>query len=193
MPGAEIANLKAKWFEGALVITDKDDNAIITIYPSSGGVSFSNAGGITISTGILGAPTLSTPSLVAGATVSSGFTLDGLSVKTVTTAVTLAAGDAGRRISCSVDGTFITLPVGGSTSILAGGNYTIYNAGAAGAAQLIVIAATGGAIIGAGVTTSNLLSNTKLTAKKGDSVQVVNTGSTSWYVAGLTGTWASTT
>jgi len=192
MAGAEVANIKATWSGGALVITDLDGNAIITINPSTGGVAFANAGGITVSTGIL-APTISTASLVGGATISSGLTLDGLSVKTVTTATTLTAGDVGRRIACSVDGTFITLPVGASTAIIAGGNYTIYNSAAAAGAQVIVITATGGAIVGAGVTTSNLLSNTKGTAQKGDSVSVVNTGSTTWYVMGMTGTWASTT
>ena len=192
MSGAEIANLKAKWSGGALIISDLSENAILTINPSTGGVKLANAGGLTISTGILGGLTVST-GILGGLTVSSGLTLDGLSTKTVTSAVTLTAADAGRRISCAVDGTFITLPVGGSTSILSGGNYTIYNAAAAGAAQIIVIAATGGAIVGAGVTTSNLLSNTKLTAKLGDSISLVNTGATTWYAVGMTGTWASTT
>ena len=190
MAGAEVAALKAAWVGGALVIQDLDGNAVITVNPSSGGVSFANAGGITVSTGIL-APTISTASLVGGATISSGLTLDGLSVKTVTTAATLTVGDVGRRVSCAVDGTFITLPVGASTAIIAGGSYTIYNDAAA--SQVIVITATGGAIIGGGISTSNLFSNTAATAKKGDSLTVVNTGSTSWYVAGMTGTWASTT
>ena len=191
MAGAEVANIKATWSGGALVITDLDGNAIITINPSTGGVAFANAGGITVSTGIL-APTISTASLVGGATVSSGMTIDGQTGSTATAATTLAAGTHGGKIvKCATDGTFFTLPA----ASLPSASYTIKNTAAAAGAQIILITATGESIVGAGITTSNLLSNTKSTAKTGDYVTVIATGSTTsaWYVAGMVGTWISTT
>ncbi len=191
MPGAELSNIKAKWSDGALVITDLDENPIITIYPSSGGISFANAGGLTISTGILGGLTIST-GILGGLTVSSGITLDGEIARTVTTAATLAVGDYGRIAKCSVDGTFITLMSAASTA-LAGASITVMNTAAAAGAQVIVITATGDSIKGAGISTSNLLSNTKATAKKGDYVSLVSGASTTWFVSGMVGIWASTT
>ena len=191
MPGAEIANLKANWADGVLTITDLDGNTVMSIAPSSGGVKFANAGGVTISTGILGGLTIST-GILGGLTVSSGVTLDGQTGSTATAATSLAVGThGGKVVKCATDAVYFTLPAGS----LAGASYTIKNTAAAAAAQIILITATGESIVGAGITTSNLLSNTKLTAKTGDYVTVIATGSTTsaWYVAGMVGTWASTT
>jgi hypothetical protein len=147
----------------------------------------------TVSTGdILTGTEISTPYLVSP-TISSGMTLDGQVSRTATTAITLGIGDIGKIIYCAVDGTFITLPYLNSTTIIGGGSYTIKNTGTTGAVQVILITATGQAIIGADISTTNLISNTKVTADKGDYVSVVATASTTWYISGLVGTWASTT
>ena len=180
MAGAESANLKGVWVDGALQIRDLSDNPILSINPSTGGVKFANAGGVTISTGILG-----------GITVSSGLALDGVNVRTVTTAYTLVQADSGRVVNCAVDGTFVTLPMASTTTLL-GAAYILRNSGSTGAAQVILITNTGETIVGGGISTTNLVSNTKATADTGDYVIVSPTGSSGWKVAGLVGTWAST-
>ena len=200
----DIANLRSWWSNGVLILGDTDLNPIITINPSSGGVKFANAGGITVSTGILGGLTISGgATLYGGATISSGATIyggttvssgvrvDGLKTRTVTTAATLAAADSGRVAQCSVDGTIITLPIGSTTAII-GETYIIQNTNT-GTGQLIVKTATTNVIIGAGISTTEVISNTGATHVPYDYVTLTFTGSTSWRVAGMVGTWASTT
>ena len=114
-------------------------------------------------------------------------------VTTVTTAASLTTkANMGTVVKCGVDGTFITLPVA-STTTLAGGEFTIVNTGDLGACQIIIITVTGDSIIGAGISSSGLFSNTKATHVPGDMITVMATGSSSWYVGALSGVWASTT
>ena len=181
MAGVELANLKASFVDGALVITDLDGNSILTINPSSGGLALANAGGLTISTGIIGS-----------LTVSSGLTLDGVSARTVTGAATLTVADSGRIVNCAVDATIFTLPMA-STTTLPGTTLTIRNNASTGGAQIVLITNTGETIVGGGISTTNLVANTKATADKGDYVIVQPTGSSGWRIVSLVGTWASTT
>lgn len=177
----DTSNVTSKWVDGVLTFTDLDGNTIMQIHPSSGGVKFANAGGITVSTGVL-----------AGLTVSSGLTLDGVNTRTVTTAYSLVQADSGRVVNCAVTGTFVTLPLASTTS-LAGTVFTLRNSGSTGAAQIILITTTTESIIGGSISTTNLISNTLATADTGDYVSVSPTGSSSWRVTAMVGTWASTT
>jgi len=207
MPGAEIANVTARWSEGALIIEDTSGNAIITVNPSSGGVAFANAGGITISTGILGGPTISSASLVGGATISSGLTLNsdltissgriaptGQKTLTVTTAATLSASSAGCAVLVTASDVIITLPGAASTGKQL--SYTIYSSLTT-AGQVVVKTTTTETICGGGIAAAagvDILSNTAATHVEGDYVSLMNAAvSTSWSIMGMAGTWASTT
>lgn len=119
--------------------------------------------------------------------------------KAITTAATLALEDAGEVITCSVDGTIITLPALASSTH--GTNYTIINTAPNGSAAIIVKSgATTNTFTGCGFTTTGLsyqITNTKATAVCGDRVvfgslcDKLNT--TCWMITGLIGTWTSTT
>jgi len=113
-----------------------------------------------------------------------------LTVKTVTTAVSLTAADMGKDIRVTVSGTVVTLPVA-STTTLPGGTFTVRNMTNNGGGVML-ITVTGDSIIGSSISTSNLFMNTGATHVPGDSIVVSATGSSTWYAIGLTGTWAST-
>ena len=205
MPGAEIANLQARWSGGALIIEDTSGNAVITINASSGGVAFANAGGITISTGILGGPTISTASLVGGATISTASLVGGVTVGgggtisggltlnsdltissgriaptgqktlTVTTSATLTASSAGCAVLVTASDVIITLPGAASTGKQL--SYNIISAMAT-AGQCVVLTCTGETICGGGIAAAagvNILSNTAATHVKDDYVSLMNT------------------
>ena len=196
MPGAEISNLKAKWSGGALVITDLNENAIITIYPSSGGVSFSNAGGLTVSTGILGGLTVSSGlTLHSDLTMSSGrIAPTGQKTLTVTTATTLTASSAGCAVLVTASDTIVTLPGAASTGKQL--SYTICSTLTT-AGQVVIKTTTTETICGGGIAAAagiDILSNTAATHVDGDFVSLMNAAvSTSWSIMGMAGTWASTT
>ena len=192
MPGAEISNITAWWSSGKLIIGDSDKNPIITVNPSSGGVAFANAGGVTISTGILGGATISGGAVIyGGATISSGVARYGEKVINKTANATLVKGEAGAIITCSTDSVFITL-LSAASSGFAGIPYTIRNIATTGQ-NVIVITATGDSIIGCDISTSNVLKNVSTSHVANDQITLVSGASTTWWLMGMVGTWASTT
>ena len=111
-------------------------------------------------------------------------------ITTVTTATTLTQkGHMGTEVRVTASDTIITLPLA-STTTLAGGEFTIRNMCDTG--SIVLITTTGENLFGAGISTSNLIGNTAATHVPGDYVTVAATGSSSWYIVGLSGTWAST-
>ena len=112
-------------------------------------------------------------------------------IATITTATTLTMkGYMGKDIRVTASDVIVTLPVA-STTTLAGGEFTVRNMCAPGG-TIVVITTTGDNIYGAGISTSNLVGNTGATHVYGDFITVAATGSSSWYIVGLSGTWAST-
>jgi hypothetical protein len=173
MPGVDIANLRAWWTSGYLVIGDTAGNAVVTINPSTGGVLFGNGSGITISTG--------------------GIKVSNEKSNTITTTATLTATSSGTVNYVTASDVIITLPGAGSSGkpLL----YTIVNA-CTSAGQIVVLTCTGEKIIGclgssAGV---DIMANTAATHVYGDRITILNTpASTSWATVGMIGTWVSTT
>ena len=196
MAGAEIANLKGVWTSGRLEIRDYQDNVIIAIYPSSGGVSFLNAGGVTISTGILSGLTVSSGLILnQNLTISSGrIAYSGQKTRDVTTALTLTASGSGIAALVTASDSIITLPGAGSSGKIL--SYTIINTLTT-AGQCVIKTTTTETIVGGDVAAAagvSMLSNTAATHVPGDYVQLINQlASTSWSILGMTGTWASTT
>ena len=151
--------------------------------------------------GIVGKMTASTNAIISGCpistavlsapTISSGVTRDGEKIVNKTGNATLVKGEAGAVITCSTDSVFITLPSAASTGF-AGANYTIRNIATTGQ-NVIVITATGDSIIGGGITTSNVIRNVSTTHLAGDEIRLVSGASTTWWLMGMVGTWASTT
>lgn len=172
MAGVEIANLRAWWTSGYLVIGDTAGNAIVTINPSTGGVLIGNGTGLTISTG--------------GIKVSNEKSL------TITTAATLTATGSGTVNYVTASDVVITLPGAGSSGKPL--MYTIVSYITT-AGQVVVKTTTTEMVIGMGSTAGvDIVSNTAATHKYGDRITVINTpASTSWALAGMVGTWASTT
>jgi hypothetical protein len=137
--------------------------------------------------------------MVIGATTGVR-TVPAGTVLQVTTAATMTLTYSGRIINSMVDGTIITLPAIASTTL--GINYTIVNTASSGNASIIVLAgATTNVFVGCGFSSTSVayqLTNTKATAKPGDSLRIasicdpVNTAAI-WSIMGLTGTWVSTT
>jgi hypothetical protein len=133
---------------------------------------------------------------VIGATTGVPFAAYNRAVKTVTTAVTLAAStDVGKLIACGVDGTVITM-TDGVSSTSHGASYTILNTASDGGALIQVkFGGTGSsywvAMAGNVSATTNLVaSNTKATQELGDYITVRFNNSTSWVVTEYAGTWA---
>lgn len=195
MSGAEIANLKARWSGGALIIEDLSGNAVLTINPSTGGISLGNAGGLTISTGILSGLNVSSGISVNGdLTISSGrLAYNGQVTLSVTTAATLTATGSGILHLVTASDTVVTLPGAGSSGKAL--CYTILSSLTT-AGQVVIKTTTTEVIVGGVGSTGgvSMLSNTAGTHSKGDYVVLINQpASTSWALVGMVGTWASTT
>lgn len=115
---------------------------------------------------------------------------------TPTVSATLTHADCGKTYLVGTDALTLTLPTN-----VAGCAFEFINIAAAGAAILDVKApATGafaGTVYGHGApvvvtsTTGSTLSNTKTTAKQGDSVKIVSLASTTWIISRNTGTWTT--
>jgi hypothetical protein len=173
MPGVDIANLRAWWTGGYLIIGDTAGNSVVTIYPSTGGILFGNGSGITLSTG--------------GIKVSNEVS------KTITTAATLTATSSGAVHYVTASDVVVTLPGAGSSGKPL--SYTIVNA-CTSAGQIVVKTTTTEMIIGCLGSTAgaDIASNTAATHVYGDRLIVINTpASTSWATIGMIGTWATTT
>jgi hypothetical protein len=118
--------------------------------------------------------------------------------QTVTASTTFTAGDCGKTIAVGTDSLTMTLP-----TAFAGCGFTFINSGAAGNNILDVAAASTDAFygtlwnpsttVGTIVTsaTGSTLSNTKTTAKKGDTVSIYSTGAAAWIITRSTGTWTT--
>ena len=151
--------------------------------------------------GIVGKMTASTNAIISGCpistavlsspTVSSGITRYGEGIVNKTANATLVKGEIGYTITCSTDSVFITLPAAGSTGF-AGMNYTIRNI-ATTAQNVIVITGSSDSMIGCGITTSNVIRNVSTSHLAGDEIKLVSGASTTWWLMGMVGTWASTT
>lgn len=122
---------------------------------------------------------------------------------TPTVSATLTHADCGKTYLIGTDALTMTLPTN-----VAGCAFEFINIGAAGAAILDVKAPATGAFAGTlmnpgaaavgtgpGVvvssSTGSTLSNTKATAKQGDSVKIVSLASTTWIITRNTGTWTT--
>ena len=209
-----VANLTAEWVDGALYLYDSGKTAVLIISSTGfdvrgGGVTISTANlststlsVVTISTETVSVANISTATLTGGitvsggavitggATVSSGLALYGEKVINKTGNATLTKGEAGAIITCSTDSVFITL-LSAASSALAGATYTIRNIATTGQ-NVIVITASGDSMIGCGISTSNVLKNVSTTHVANDQITLTSGASTTWWIAGLVGTWSST-
>ena len=100
---------------------------------------------------------------------------------------TMVAADSGRVTYIDTDAFTITLP-----ATVVGYTYTLVNAGLDGAILVTISPNVNDKIVGAGLTGSNDgdLTNTKLTAKRGDYVTLIADGVNGWFIQELRGTWA---
>ncbi len=130
--------------------------------------------------------------LVVGATTGVPFGAYYQTVSTITAATSLTAIHCGKLVTCATDDVVITLP----TAATIGLNYNVMNTGSDGAALLVVkTAATTDVIQGYGsaATTGCAIKNTKATQRVGDSVGLMASGSVTWYLTNVVGTWALST
>lgn len=120
---------------------------------------------------------------------------------TVSTAsTTLTSVDCGKTILVATDALTHTLP---SPNGIAGCTFRFINSGA-NAANIVTIATTSPGVIAGTIfsggtlplaniitySTASTLNNTKSTAKEGDMVEVISSGTTTWLITRGTGTWA---
>ena len=112
-------------------------------------------------------------------------------IETVTASKTLNYGDSGKVFLVGTDALTITLP-----ATKAGARFTFVNSGADGAALITVSPNSSDKIIGTIAAVSMTasddgdLTNTKVTANKGDWATIVGDGSDGWYIIGGDGVWA---
>jgi len=112
-------------------------------------------------------------------------------VETITVSQTLSYNDSGKVLLVGTDSLTITLP-----PTKAGVRYTFLNSGADGAVLITVSPNSSdkvmGTIAAVSMTASDDgdLTNTKVTANKGDWATIVGDGSDGWYIIGGDGVWA---
>jgi|TARA_Y100000296_G_C4983154_1_gene161655 hypothetical protein len=112
-------------------------------------------------------------------------------VETVTASQTLSYNDSGKVFLVGTDALTVTLP-----ATKAGVRYTFVNSGADGAVLITVSPNSNdkvmGTIAAVSMTASDDgdLTNTKVTANKGDWATIVGDGSDGWYIIGGDGVWA---
>ena len=156
----------------------------------------------TLSTGnLVGKLTASTNAIISGCpistavlsapTISSGITRYGEVIINKVANYSLVRGESGVVLTCSTDSVFITLPAAASSGF-AGQTYTIRNI-ATTAQNVIVITTAGDSMIGCSISTSGVLRNVSTSHIAGDEVQLVSGASTTWWIMGMVGVWASTT
>jgi len=163
MAGAEIANLKANWINGALRIQDvATGNDVLVIGATTGApYGYQNQGTATITT----ATTL-TPSTHGGKLLLCP--TDGTVISLTDGASSTAYGAQYTITNTASDGGALVVVAGAGTA----SSYWILGAGTANA------------------TTNTFIANTKTTQQYGDSVTLQFNGSTAWMVTNLVGTWA---
>ncbi len=114
-------------------------------------------------------------------------TSSNMSKQTKSATYTLTAADSGRVTYVDTDAFTLTLP-----ATVVGYTYTIVNAGLDGAVLVTLSPNVNDKIVGGGLTGSNDgdLTNTKITAKRGDYVTLIADGVNGWFIQALRGTWA---
>ena len=127
---------------------------------------------------------------VIGATTGVPFGSYYQVVSTAGATITLTAANCGKLITTTTDQCVVTLP----SAAIMGLSYTIQNTASDGGALLaIVTPATTDVIQGYGsaATTNCGMRNTKSTQRYGDSVGLLSSGSVTWFVTNVIGTWVT--
>jgi hypothetical protein len=112
-------------------------------------------------------------------------------IETVTASQTLSYNDSGKVFLVGTDALTVTLP-----ATKAGVRFTFVNSGADGAVLITVSPNSSDKVIGTIAAVSMTasddgdLTNTKVTANKGDWCTIVGDGSDGWYIIGGDGVWA---
>ena len=112
-------------------------------------------------------------------------------IETITASQTLSYNDSGKVFLVGTDALTITLP-----ATKAGVRFTFVNSGADGAVLITVSPNSSDKVIGTIAAVSMTasddgdLTNTKVTANKGDWATIVGDGSDGWYIIGGDGVWA---
>jgi hypothetical protein len=124
-----------------------------------------------------------------------GFNVAGIRTITATGTVDYTT-DRGGIIQCATDNGVLQLPA--IASVQAGFRVKFQNTGADGAAKISLSPAAADNIVGqtfagadvGGVANKDMI-NTKATAIKGDWIEVVADGTTTWWIVGIKGIWAA--